>query len=78
MGFVANLVFNLSAGVRAFLLSSHSTALSPPVIVKALGELRPSVLNTVPWIVEGLCGLLQAGNEDAIAALRPLELITYG
>eukprot|EP00966_Prymnesium_polylepis_P311505 7197663-Prymnesium_polylepis.1 len=78
MGFVANFVFNLHAGVRTFVLASHSTVLSPTLMVDACDELRPSMLNTVPWIVEGLCNLLAAGRLDVTAKLKPLRLITYG
>ena len=78
MGFCANLIFNMHAGVRAFVLASHSTLLTASLMVKACFELEPSVLNTIPHIVEGLCHLLQAGKEDAITALGKLQLITYG
>ena len=78
MGFCANLIFNMHAGVRAFVLASHSTLLTASLMVKACSELEPSVLNTIPHIVEGLCHLLQAGKEDAITALGKLQLVTYG
>ena len=62
MGFVANTVFNLYAGCRMFILASHTTPLSPRLMLEATAALRPSVVNTVPWIVEGLVALVTAGE----------------
>lgn len=79
MGCVANWVFNLNAGVRAFLLASHQAVLSAELLARALVELRPSTLNTVPWVVQGLCQMLQRSNESQLSAtLSSLALITYG
>ena len=54
MGFVANFVFNIYAGCRVALLASPDDKLSPLLVLAACRALRPSVLNTVPWVVEGL------------------------
>ena len=79
MGFVANFVFNLHAGCRAFILADHDEKLSPNLILNACRDLRPSVLNTVPWVVEGLVAFLKAGNpSDAADVLSSLHLVTYG
>ena len=59
MGYVANLVFNLHAGVRAFILDGDEP-LSPSLMLAACAQLRPSCVNTVPWVVEGLVELLRA------------------
>ena len=82
MGFVANLVFNLHCGCRAFLLAGDREP-SARIILNACAALRPSILNTVPWIVEGLVALIQQGevasNGEAVAAvLSRLRLLTYG
>ena len=72
-------VFNLHACVRAFLLEGDTT-LSPSLILAACQELRPSVVNTVPWIVEGLMPLLQHKMDGVsnAAVLQQLHMITYG
>jgi hypothetical protein len=69
-------VFNLVNGCRAALLASHSAKLSPPLIVAAVRELRPSCVNTVPWIVEGLVAAMSDGNDEAIDAISSLHLLT--
>jgi acyl-CoA synthetase (AMP-forming)/AMP-acid ligase II len=78
MGFVANTVFNLVNGCRAALLASHEARLSPSLIVAAVRELRPSCVNTVPWIVEGLVAAISDGDAEAIDAVSSLHLLTYG
>eukprot|EP00966_Prymnesium_polylepis_P006336 145099-Prymnesium_polylepis.1 len=78
MGYVANFVFNLHVRCRAALLASHDTPLTPALVLAATEQLRPSCVNTVPWVVEGLVALLQAGDGRAAAALSSLDLLTYG
>eukprot|EP00966_Prymnesium_polylepis_P010111 233624-Prymnesium_polylepis.1 len=81
MGFSANLVFNLHAGARAAVLASHAARLSPSLVLAALADLRPSCLNTVPWVVEGLADMIGADDEraaQAAKALASLRLLTYG
>ena len=67
MGFCANLVFNLHAGVRASLLATHEARLSPALMLEAIAQLRPTCVNTVPWIVEGLVDLVRTGGPEAAA-----------
>ena len=64
MGFVANLVFNLHCRCRASLLAEPEARLSPRLMLHACADLTPSMLNTVPWIVEGLVALLQSNEEQ--------------
>ena len=84
MGFVANTVFNLHTGCRCFILASYKAALSPRLMLGACATLRPSVINTVPWIVEGFVGLMHSGDtfgvkqESAVDVLKSLHLLTYG
>ena len=47
MGFVANFVFNLHVGCRAFLLADDSVKLGPSLMIDACRALTPTVLNTV-------------------------------
>jgi len=79
MGFVSNLCFNLHVGIRAF-LPYGDAKLSPQMMLAAVEQLRPSALQTVPWIVEGLVELMRDPVEGAAAvdALRRLKLITFG
>ena len=65
MGFVANTLFNLVAGVRAAVLASHDAKLSPSLMLDAILQLKPSVCNTVPWVVEGLVAMMGDGHERA-------------
>ena len=46
--FVANFVVNLHFGCRAFILTDAT--LSAPLMLQACRELRPDILNTVPWV----------------------------
>lgn len=82
MGFVANLVFNLHARCRTLLLASPTATLSPLLILRATADLRPNVINTVPFIVEGLVALIEEGasirGESAQTILSRLDLLTYG
>ena len=79
MGFCANLVFNLHVGVRAFILSRHEARLSPSLILAATQSLRPSCINTVPWIVEGLVEIIRSGdNPSAAQTMSTIRLLTYG
>jgi acyl-coenzyme A synthetase/AMP-(fatty) acid ligase/3-oxoacyl-(acyl-carrier-protein) synthase len=78
MGFVANTIFNLVTGCRAALLASPDTKLSPALIVAAIRDIKPSCVNTVPWILEGLVAMIASGHVDAVATVSSLHLITYG
>ena len=79
MGFVANFVFNLHAGCRSFILGDAAAKLSPLLILDACRELKPSMLNTVPWVIEGLVERMRAREPaDAQQVLRELRLTTYG
>ena len=77
MGFVANLCFNLVTGVRAAILASHDAKLHPRLMLAACKALKPTVVNTVPWVVEGLVEMLVAGvSEQEIHSIAPhLEVL---
>ena len=77
MGFVANTTLNLVQGAPAYVLASDQV-LSARLLVEASLVLEPATLNTVPYIVEGLCGLLRDGDEPTRRVLSRLRLITYG
>lgn len=49
MGYVANFICNLHVGCCAFILANGAT-LTAPLLLHACRELRPAVLNTVPWV----------------------------
>ena len=78
MGFVANFVFNLHAGVRSFILASHDAKLSAPLMLAAIADLKPSCCNTIPYIVEGMVELIKSHHPGAVEALSSLHLLTYG
>ena len=74
MGFVANFIFNLHAGCRAFILSSESSGkLSPRLMLNACAALKPSVMNTVPWIVEGLAAYRRSVQRTGVMRLEEEE-----
>jgi acyl-coenzyme A synthetase/AMP-(fatty) acid ligase len=81
MGYCANMVFNLHAGVRAAILEGDAT-LSPSLLLAACRELRPSCVNTVPWVVEAWVETLRTGAPAEVAdvarVLSALHLLTYG
>lgn len=77
MGFVANTVLNLWQGAPAYVLGTE-VALSPRLLADAAAELSPRTLNTVPYIVEGLCALLREADAPCRRALSRLSLLTYG
>ena len=62
--------------------SSHDTVLSPDLLLRAVESLRPSIVNTVPWIVEGLAATLTSPDAATASAaahtLSRLHLLTYG
>jgi len=65
MGFVANCVFNLNAGIPARIQSSpQDQILSPELLLAACGDVKPSILNTVPWIMEGIAEMLASGDRE--------------
>lgn len=74
LGFCNNFLFNLVAGVRAFCLAAPPSpqaaaqpriAITPELLVRAVRELRPSVLTTVPWLAEQLALAASTSNETA-------------
>ena len=78
MGYVCCLVANLVAGARSAILASPDAKLSPSLMVAACRTLRPTVLHTVPWVVEGLVQMIHAGNDAVLAELTRLRSLTYG
>ena len=46
-------------------------------MLRAIRELRPTIVNTVPWIVEGWCQMLQDKDPD-VQVVKDLRYISYG
>ena len=44
------------------------------LMLSAARDIKPSVINTIPWIVEGLVGFLQQENKEAKRVLPALHL----
>jgi acyl-CoA synthetase (AMP-forming)/AMP-acid ligase II len=79
MGYVHNFVYNLYAGLRVVLhAETADTAISPEIMLRAIRELRPSVVNTVPYIVEGWCQMLQNNKDPQVQCVKDLRYISYG
>ena len=64
--------------LRAAYVLAAERPLSASLLVEACESLRPLTLNTVPYIVEGLCAKLRDGDGAARATLGRLALVTYG
>lgn len=74
-----NCVFNLYTGVPVNVLSKPQTqSLTPELLLSACKELRPSVVNTVPWIIEGLAELIASDAEAVRVVVRQPEILSYG
>eukprot|EP00966_Prymnesium_polylepis_P069351 1612052-Prymnesium_polylepis.1 len=78
MGYVANLCFNLVAGIRSAVLASTEAKLNPQLLLSACKSLKPTVLNTVPWVVEGFVDALESKQGNASSILASLQMLTYG
>ena len=78
MGYVHNFLYNLYAGMRVIIhQETADTAISPDLMLRAITELKPSIVNTVPWIVEGFCQMLQ-DKDPAVQCVKDLRYISYG
>ncbi|KAL1529311.1 hypothetical protein AB1Y20_000265 [Prymnesium parvum] len=78
IGFTNNFLFNLFAGVRCVVQADAGSApLSARLMLEACACTRPTVLDTVPWLVEELLALLDGGEEEA-GCLARLHFILAG
>eukprot|EP00750_Incisomonas_marina_P016289 INCI19077.2.p1 GENE.INCI19077.2~~INCI19077.2.p1 ORF type:complete len:1066 (-),score=136.50 INCI19077.2:3080-6277(-) len=78
MGFVHNMLYNLYAGMFAVIHRETATAkITADLMLRACDELRPTYINTVPWIVEAFCSKLEKGDDD-VKALACVEYFSYG
>jgi len=79
MGFVANCVFNLYVGVPVNIQAApREQILSSELMLAACKHLKPSAVNTVPWIMEGIAEMLAAGNKSSQVVVQIPEIMTYG
>jgi len=79
MGFVANCVFNICAAVPVNVQSSPQTQkLSPELLLAACASLTPSMVNTVPWVVEGIAQIVDKGSGTFKAVINQPEIVSYG
>merc|ERR1719265_209889 len=77
IGLTVNFLFNLYAGARCSLLSDpYSTPVTPQLLLLACTALQPSVLSTVPWIIEAFCNMLCEGDSST-TCLRELHHIAF-
>ena len=82
IGFTNNFLYNLLSGVRCMVhLDAASVKLSSSILLKAARELRPSILDTVPALLDAMisisAGELHVNSEDA-ATLRSCKAVLYG
>jgi long-subunit acyl-CoA synthetase (AMP-forming) len=79
MGYVHNFIYNLYTGIRVVIHEeTATTSISPELMLKAIKELRPTVVNTVPWIVEGWCQMLDNDTNKDVMCIRDLRYISFG
>ncbi|CAE7207208.1 nps10 [Symbiodinium sp. CCMP2592] len=61
-----NFIFNLYAGIRCAVLDApESSPVTVDLLLGACKDLRPTVLSTVPWVIEAICKELERGEEAA-------------
>ena len=80
MGFLGNGLFNLASGVFVALLARPaSTPVTPHLYADAAAALRPTVVETVPWVLVALLGAVDADPAaDWVAPLRDLRAVMVG
>jgi acyl-CoA synthetase (AMP-forming)/AMP-acid ligase II len=65
----------VQVGARACLhLDAPTTPLTAPLLCRACAELRPSILDTVPALLEAMIPM----GEEAVRALRQCDAVLYG
>lgn len=75
---VCNVIFNLYIGARVVVdAEAARRPLSPEIVYEAVRQLRPSVLETVPWILEALAERISA-DPSAAGPLVALRHVVYG
>jgi len=79
-GYVANSVFNLCAAAVPVnvQVAPHTQKLTPELLLSACERLRPQIINTVPWILEGISNLVASRSPGTGSLVRRPELISYG
>ncbi|OLP78316.1 2-succinylbenzoate--CoA ligase [Symbiodinium microadriaticum] len=61
-----NFIFNLYAGIRCAVLEApESNPVTVDLLVGACKDLGPTVLSTVPWVIEAICKELEGGEKAA-------------
>ena len=61
-----NFIFNLYAGIRCAVLDApESSPVTVDLLLGACKDLRPTVLSTVPWVIEAICRELERGEKAA-------------
>ena len=75
IGFTNNFLCNLRHGTRCLLHhDAPTTPTSAPLLLRAATELRPSLIDTVPVLLEAMLPL----DADTIATLRACKAVMYG
>ena len=71
IGLTVNFIFNLYAGIRCAVLEApESSPVTVDLLLGACKDLRPTVLSTVPWVIEAICKELERGEQaDSYAAI---------
>ncbi|KAK3255042.1 hypothetical protein CYMTET_35763, partial [Cymbomonas tetramitiformis] len=78
VGFVNNFLFNLCTGARCHMFAACSAPpVTPALLLAACSELRPDVLSTVPWLLQGLAEQCSSSAEAA-AILRRCSAVECG
>ena len=61
-----NFIFNLYAGIRCAVLEApESNPVTVDLLMGACKDLGPTVLSTVPWVIEAICKELEGGEKAA-------------
>ena len=62
IGFINNFLSNLYAGLRFAVLQDAGSILTPQLLLEACVDLRPTLIDSVPVMVEGLLQRLEKGH----------------
>lgn len=77
IGFVNNFLFNLYAGVRCLVYTDPATPITAGTVMAGVAALHPTVVCTVPWLLEGVQRLLTESGKGAFP-LVGVEYMLYG
>ena len=78
MGFSCDMCLSLYAGIRCLMhADAANVTLSPDLMMRACAQLRPTVIHSTPWMIEGFCEALEGGL-TLPGCFDSLHFVIYG